>query len=219
MKKAVVLLSGGLDSATCLSYALSKGYQCYGLGFDYGQLHSIELRQAEQIAKHLKVSWRSIKLDLSYLNTPLLQADLPCPEVTSAQELLDSKAPSPFTVPGRNTIFFAHAMSYACNVGAKTLVMGFNRNDHAFCDCSSVFVQQLQKLTHVAIDTGPMEILTPLMSLGKEEIIQLALQLHVPINLTLSCYRPADLHPCQKCHACILRRDAFQSLGLLDPAR
>lgn len=220
--KAVVLLSGGLDSITVLAIAKSKGYQCYTIGFDYGQKHTAELAAAETIAQHwADAPHRVIQLDLRSIGGSALTTDtiaVPTSGVASTG--------IPVTyVPARNTVFLSIAMGYAEVLGARTLMIGANAVDYSgYPDCRPAFITQFEALANVAtsaVDDGSQwSVIAPLMQLSKAEIIQAGIALGVDYSLTVSCYQ-ADQQgrACGACDACRLRRAGFLDAEVPDPTR
>lgn len=222
-KKAVILLSGGLDSATCLAAAAAEGFECHALSFDYGQRHRVELACAEQIAAHVGVAqFCRVKFDLRLWGGSALTdsgiAVPPADEKNGAGHI-------PVTyVPARNTIFLSFAASFAETIGARDIFIGVNSMDYSgYPDCRPAFIEAFRKCVNLgtkAADEGwEFHIRTPLQNLRKTEIIQLGLKLGFDYSLTHSCYDPApDGRPCGECDSCRLRASAFAELGIPDPA-
>lgn len=217
-RRAVVLLSGGLDSATTLAVARSQGYACFALTMDYGQRHRIELEMAacqaslQEVAEHLV-----LPLDLRSVSPSALTADIPVPK-----EGLTDDIPVTY-VPARNTIFLSLALAWAETLGGADIFLGVNALDYSgYPDCRPEFVEAYQRLAHLATKSGVtgnvMTIHTPLMRMTKSEIIQLGIQLGVPFEWTSSCYDPApNGRPCGACDSCRLRAKGFDEAGLSDP--
>ncbi|GAB2189355.1 7-cyano-7-deazaguanine synthase QueC [Sessilibacter sp. MAH2] len=219
-KKAVVLVSGGLDSTTVLAIAKSQGFDCYTMSFDYGQRHKSELHAAENTAKLLgATSHKVIKLDLSAIGgSALTDLDLAVPETeTSPGEI-------PITyVPARNTVFLSIAMGWAEVLGAKDIFIGVNAVDYSgYPDCRPEFIQAFQAMANVATKAGVegkgMRIQTPLIFMTKGEIIQKGIALGVDYAKTVSCYQANDLgQACGRCDSCRLRKQGFEQAGIEDP--
>ena len=222
-KKAVVLLSGGLDSATCLAIANSQGYQCYALSFDYGQRHNAELDAAKRIAAASKVvAHQVINIDMTGIGgSALTDNSIDVPEVG------DSPSDGiPVTyVPARNTVFLSFALGWAEVLNASTLFIGVNAVDYSgYPDCRPEFISAFEAMANLATKAGvegqKLSIETPLIDLTKSEIIQQGFALGVDYSLTVSCYQ-ADQNgaACGKCDSCYLRRKGFQESGIEDPTR
>ena len=219
-KKAVVLLSGGLDSATCLAIASNEGFSCYALSFDYGQRHKSELQCASRVAKAFNAAGHSvISFDLRQWGGSALTSDkIDVPEAGSVKGI------PPTYVPARNTIFLAFATAFAETLDARDIFIGVNSMDYSgYPDCRPDFIQAFQlcaKLGTKAVDEGwSFSIHTPLQFLSKAEIIRKGLSLGVDYAMTHSCYNPnPDSSPCGHCDSCSIRAKAFESLGMTDPA-
>lgn len=220
-KKAVVLLSGGLDSSTILAYARSRSYDCYALTIDYGQRHKVELEAARSIAKKFQVKeHKLINIDLRTFGGSALTDDISVPK---NQEVKDE---IPITyVPARNTIFLSYALAYAEVLAANDIFIGVNAVDYSgYPDCRPVFVEAFEKMANLATKSGvegeiPLKIHTPLIDLSKSGIIKLGLELDVDYSMTVTCYDPGpEGQPCISCDACQLRIQGFKDLGLSDPA-
>lgn len=223
--KAVVLLSGGLDSATVAALALAEGRAVSALSFDYGQRHTHELRAAAQVARHLGITdHRTVRVDLSAIGgSALTSAGIPVPH-HAPDEI--GRGPIPTTyVPARNTIFLAVALGLAEVVGAQELHFGANALDYSgYPDCRPAFVEAFQALANVAtrdaVQGGArFRVVAPLMQLTKAEIIRRGTALGVPYALTHSCYDPVGEDACGRCDACVLRRKGFEEAGIVDPTR
>ncbi|MGF1572824.1 MAG: 7-cyano-7-deazaguanine synthase QueC [Sumerlaeia bacterium] len=226
-KNAVVLLSGGLDSATCAAIAQSRGYQVYALSAYYGQRHTVELDCAAKLASYFKVKeHRTIKIDLSQFGGSALTTDLQVPKHNSIEEI---GADIPVTyVPARNTIFLSYALAFAEVIGSKTIFIGVNALDYSgYPDCRPEFISAFERMANLATKVGVTEeeslkIETPLIQLKKSEIIRIGLDLGVDYSLTNSCYDPVTSATntslaCRRCDACLLRLKGFAELGMLDP--
>lgn len=223
--KAVVLLSGGLDSATVAALALAEGRVVSALSFDYGQRHTHELRAAARVAQHLGITdHRTVRVDLSAIGgSALTSAGIPVPHHAPDQI---GQGPIPTTyVPARNTVFLAVALGLAEVVGAHELHFGANALDYSgYPDCRPAFVEAFQALANVAtrdaVQGGArFRVVAPLMQLTKADIIRRGTALGVPYALTHSCYDPVGEDACGRCDACVLRRKGFEEAGVADPTR
>lgn len=217
--KSVVLLSGGLDSATCLAIARADGTEPYALTVEYGQRHAVELEAARRVAQALgAVEHRFVSVGLDRLGGSALTDDIDVPKDQVGAEGI------PVTyVPARNTVMLAIALGYAEVVGAEAIYVGVNAVDYSgYPDCRPEFVAAFQDLARVATAAGvsgqPLRVRAPLIHLTKPEIISLGLSLGVDYGLTHSCYDPVDGRACGHCDSCLIRSRAFESLGLTDPA-
>lgn len=220
-EKAVVLLSGGLDSATCVYKAKGQGYDPIALSFDYGQRHKAELQAAKRIAVHLGIEHRVITVDLRKIGGSALTSDIAVPK---GGEHLKAEGVIPVTyVPVRNLIFLSLAYALSEASGASAIYIGVNAIDYSgYPDCRPDFIESFSRTAALASKTGReghgADIVTPLISLSKAEIAAEAVRLGVPVELTWSCYDPqasgTSLVPCRNCDACILRRDGFMAAGL-----
>jgi 7-cyano-7-deazaguanine synthase len=218
LPRAVVLLSGGLDSATCLALARQQGFDCYALSFDYGQRHRSELDAAERVAKQLGVSaYQVIRLDMSGIGgSALTDPALAVPEQES------SGIPITY-VPARNTVFLACALGWAEVLGAEAIFIGVNALDYSgYPDCRPDFIAAFQQManlaTRVGVEGGVLKIATPLINMSKADIIRTGHALGVDYSVTVSCYQ-ADMQglACGKCDSCRFRRKGFAEAGVLDP--
>jgi 7-cyano-7-deazaguanine synthase len=217
-KKAVVLLSGGLDSATVLAHAVSKGYDCYALSFDYGQRHRFELKAAKKVAKALGArEHKVVKVGLSSFGGSALTADIPVPKKKSHKEIT---ADIPVTyVPARNTVFLSLALAWAEAIGARDIFIGVNALDYSgYPDCRPEFIRAFTRTANLATKAGVLgekfRIHTPLIKLTKAEIIRMGRGLGVDYDMTHSCYDPAaDGTPCGRCDSCLLRAKGFTEAG------
>lgn len=221
--RAVVLLSGGLDSATTLSIARAEGYACYALSFDYGQRHARELESAARIARALEAREHLVqRLDLRAVGGSALTADIAVPKGRSAAAMGEG---IPVTyVPARNTIFLSHALGWAEVLGAQDLFLGVNALDYSgYPDCRPEFVEAFERLANLATKAGVegtsrFRVHTPLITLSKAQIILRAWELGVDLSLTWSCYEPAPGgRPCEGCDSCLLRAKGFAEARLQDP--
>lgn len=214
-KKAVVLLSGGLDSTTCLSEANRQGYIVYALSFDYGQKHRRELDFASRIASFYRCKdHRIIKID-SPGGSSLTEAGEEIPPYEEREEI-----PSTY-VPARNILFLSYALGYGEVVEADAIFIGVNAIDYSgYPDCRPEFIEAFQEVVRVGTRGGvegrPLEIKAPLLYLTKGQIIKLALKNNAPLHLTTSCYRGGE-RPCGQCDSCILRLKGFAEAGVKDP--
>jgi 7-cyano-7-deazaguanine synthase len=215
IKKAVILLSGGLDSATTLAYAVSKGYECHALSFDYGQRHKFELKAARKIAKALgAVGHKIIRVELEKFGGSALTAAIPVPKSRSHKEI--GRGIPVTYVPARNTVFLSLALACAESVGASDIFIGVNALDYSgYPDCRPEFIRAFQRAanlgTKAGVEGGRFKIHTPLIKMTKAEIIRLGRRLGVDYSLTLSCYDPApDGTPCGRCDSCLLRAKGFK---------
>jgi 7-cyano-7-deazaguanine synthase len=222
MKPAVVLLSGGLDSAAVLAWMRREGFACHALSFRYGQRHSVELARAAELARALgAVEHRVAEIDLRAFGGSALTADIAVPKDRDDSAIAHGV---PVTyVPARNTIFLAFALAYAETLGAGDIGIGVNAIDYSgYPDCRPEFIAAFETLANLATRAGTegasrFRIHTPLQELSKAGIVRLALELGVPVGRTLSCYDPSpEGRPCGRCDACILRRRGFAEAGVKD---
>jgi 7-cyano-7-deazaguanine synthase len=224
VRKAVVLLSGGLDSATCLAWARAEGFACHTLAVDYGQRHRVELGAARRVSAALgAIDHREVTVDLRVIGGSALTAAIEVPRDRSEAEIATGV---PITyVPARNTVFLALALGLAETLAAVDLVAGMNAVDYSgYPDCRPEFVRAFEALARVATRAGvegaAYRIHTPLMRLDKAGIVRLGVSLGVDYGLTHSCYDPTpDGAACGGCDACLLRRRGFLAAGLADPTR
>ncbi len=224
-KKAVVLLSGGLDSTTVLALARDEGYDTYAMSFRYGQRHTVELQFAEKAAKALGVKQHVIvDIDLHIFGGSALTADIEVPKDRADAEMGDS---IPITyVPARNTIFLSYALAYAEVLVADTIFIGANAIDYSgYPDCRPEYISAYQTMANLATQAGvegktKLKIRAPLINKTKAEIIQIGTALGVDYSLTLSCYDPdAEGKACGGCDSCLLRKKGFKEAGIPDPTR
>ncbi|QYK52661.1 MAG: 7-cyano-7-deazaguanine synthase QueC [Fimbriimonadaceae bacterium] len=217
-KNAVILLSGGLDSATCLAIAKSRGFTLYCLTIQYGQRHEIELESARLIANSMEAKeHKIIEVDLSAFGGSALTDDIPVPKDSLSEEI-------PVTyVPARNTVMLSLALAYAETRQANDIYVGVNAVDYSgYPDCRPEFINAFQNLARLATKSGvsgeEIVIHAPLIQMTKPEIIRTGLQLGVDYGLTHSCYDPVDGRPCEHCDSCLIRMKAFAEIGMVDPA-
>jgi len=237
LKKAVILLSGGLDSATCLAIARDQGFLCYGISFDYGQRHRSELRAAQKIGKELGlIEHKTIPVDLrAFGGSALTDMSIDVPVDTDEINAGTSRAASgkvskndqetsiPVTyVPARNTIFLSLSLGYAEVLQAQDIFIGVNAVDYSgYPDCRPEFIQAFEKMANLAIKTAvegqEISLHTPLISLSKADIIKQGIALGVDYSLTVSCYKADSLgHACGHCESCLLRQQGFKQAGIED---
>jgi 7-cyano-7-deazaguanine synthase len=219
---AVVLLSGGMDSAVVLAHLRREGFDCHALSFDYGQRHRVELERAAEVAKALgAASHRVATIDLRIFGASALTADIAVPKGRDVEHAHDI----PVTyVPARNTIFLAHALAMAESLGARDLGIGVNAIDYSgYPDCRPGFVEAFERLANLATRAGVeaaergerwIRVHTPLLQLTKAGIIRRGRELGVDLSRTVSCYDPAPTgDPCGTCDACQLRERGFREAG------
>ena len=223
--KAVLLLSGGLDSTTLLAWATRAGYDVHALSFRYGQRHLLEIDRARALAAHWKVAQHVVcDFDLRQFGGSALTSDSAVPK---DRDELAMATGIPITyVPARNTIFLSFAMAWAEVLGAQDLLIGVNALDYSgYPDCRPEFIASYEAMANLATragveETTRLKVHTPLMQMTKREIVQLGAQLGVDFAMTTSCYDPApDGAACGHCDACTLRLRGFEQAGLSDPAR
>jgi 7-cyano-7-deazaguanine synthase len=222
VKNAVCLLSGGLDSATCLAYARAEGFSCYALSFDYGQRHKIELDAAARVAACLGVERHIVtKISLDAFGGSALTADIAVPKERSL-DAMSHGIPVTY-VPARNTIFLSFALAWAEVIESADIFLGVNALDYSgYPDCRPEFIEAYERMANLATKAGVegrthVTIHTPLMRLSKAQIVALGRKLGVPFGMTHSCYDPtAEGGPCGQCDACLLRRKGFEEAGIED---
>ena len=215
-KKAIILLSGGVDSATTLYIAKSKGFSPYCLIFDYGQRHRKEIVFARKISEKARVAYKIIKLPFSWNGGALLDREKRIPFDRSIKEI---KRKIPLTyVPARNLIFLSIAVSFAENIKARAVFIGAHTEDYSgYPDCRKEFFDALGKAIQKGVKDGEMiKIRAPLVNKDKKEIIKLGIKLKVPFELTWSCYCGLK-RPCGRCDSCFFRKKAFNELNIKDP--
>jgi 7-cyano-7-deazaguanine synthase len=224
MKRAVVLLSGGIDSSTTLAIASAEGYEAYALSFDYGQRHQIEMEAARLVAHSLGAQeHRVAKIDLRVFGRSALTDDIPVPKQRSETEIAQE---IPVTyVPARNTIFLSYALGWAEVIPADDIFIGVNAIDYSgYPDCRPEFIQAFENLANVGTKAGVegrrFQIHTPLIKSSKADIIRKAIELGVDLSLTHSCYDPTpERLACGECDSCLLRLKGFREAGMKDPIR
>ena len=223
MKKAVVLLSGGLDSATVLAMAKAQGFAPYVLSFRYGQRHATELSAATAVARAMGVAEHKIAdIDLRLFGGSALTDDIAVPKARSDTEIARG---IPITyVPARNTIFLSFALAWAEVLKAHDIFIGVNALDYSgYPDCRPEFIEAFERTANLATAYAvegaiPIRIHTPIIHLSKAAIIAQGIALDVDYSLTFSCYDPVDNRPCGACDACILRAKGFAENHMKDPA-
>ncbi len=224
-RSAVVLLSGGLDSATTLAIALEEGYDCFALTVDYGQRHRVELERARSLALYMGAPHRTVQVDLRAFGGSALTDDIPVPQPRDPAEI-GRAVPSTY-VPARNTVFLSLALAWAETLGARHLFIGANVRDYSgYPDCRPEYLRAFERVANLGTragtegqdEAGPFRVLAPLLHMTKAEIIRRGAELGVPFQLTHSCYDPDEEgRACGLCDACILRRQGFAEAGIEDP--
>lgn len=221
MKPAVVLLSGGLDSATCLAIARGQGFSCHCLSFDYGQRHRAELKAAERVAKALGAAeHRILRLDLAQFGGSALTDT----SIAVPTEGVQPGIPVTY-VPARNTIMLSLALAWAEVLGSRDIFVGVNAVDYSgYPDCRPDYIAAFETMANLATRAGVegarLTVHTPLIELSKADIIRKGVELGVDYALTVSCYRAdADGHACGVCDSCRLRAGGFAAAGFTDPTR
>jgi 7-cyano-7-deazaguanine synthase len=221
--KAVVLLSGGLDSATCLAIAERLGFETICLCIDYGQRHAIEVDGARRVAEASGSPLRMVRLDLRAIGGSSLTDEIPVPKGRSSAEMASGIPPT--YVPARNTVFLALALGLAETIGAQDIFIGVNAIDYSgYPDCRPEFIRAFESLARLATRAGvegaTFSIHAPLSGMTKAQIIREGARLRVDYSLTHSCYDPVpDGAACGQCDSCLLRRRGFSEAGLPDPTR
>jgi 7-cyano-7-deazaguanine synthase len=224
MQRAVVLLSGGIDSTTTLAIAIAEGYQAYALSFDYGQRHQIETQAARRVASSLGAKEHRIaRIDLRVFGDSALTEDIDVPKQRAEKEIAQG---IPITyVPARNTIFLAYALALAEVIPANDIFLGVNAIDYSgYPDCRPEFVEAFEKLANVGTKAGVegrrFQVQTPLIKLSKADIIRKGVEFGVDFSLTHSCYDPTpEGLACGECDSCFLRLKGFREAGMKDPIR
>lgn len=221
--RAICLLSGGLDSTTCLGIARDEGRECYCLSFDYGQRHTAELAAAARVAESLgAIEHRIVRFDLREFGGSALTSDLDVPKDRAAAQMATG---IPVTyVPARNTIFLSFALAYAEVRKASEIFIGVNAIDYSgYPDCRPEFIQAFENMARLATKAsvegnGRITIRTPLIAMSKADIVRRACELGLDLALTSTCYDPdPEGRPCERCDACLLRCKGFQEAGIPDP--
>lgn len=221
--KAVCLLSGGLDSSTCVAVALREGFDVYALSFDYGQRHRIELESARRVAHTLGASaHRTAVIDLRAFGNSALTADIAVPH--NRDEAAMSVGIPVTYVPARNTIFLSFALAWAEVLECGDIFIGVNALDYSgYPDCRPEFIEAFARMANLATKAGVegttrIRIHTPLLQMSKGDIVRLASELTLPFELTHSCYDPDPSgRPCNECDSCLLRAKGFREAGVTDP--
>jgi len=223
-KRAVVLLSGGIDSTTTLAIAITQGYEAHGLSFDYGQRHQIETEAARRVADSLGAKeHRLAKIDMRIFGGSALTDNLDVPKKRSEKEMAQG---IPITyVPARNTIFLAYALAWAEVISASDIFLGVNAIDYSgYPDCRPRFIEAFETLANLGTKAGVegrrFQIHAPLIKFSKAEIIRKAIELGVDLSLTHSCYDPLpEGLACGECDSCLLRLKGFREAEMKDPIR
>lgn len=213
MNKAVILLSGGLDSVTVLALAAAQGYECHTIGFSYGQRHAHEVEKAKIIAAKYGVKHKVITIDLtSFGGSALTDSSIAVPKTGLTDDI-------PVTyVPARNTIFLSYALGYAEVLGAADIFIGVNALDYSgYPDCRPEYIKAFETMANLGTKAGNFSIHMPLVNLTKAEIIKLGFRYGVDYSLTTSCYDPVDGKACGTCDSCRLRLKGFMEAGAKDP--
>ena len=224
-KKAVVLLSGGLDSTTVAAIAQQQGFAVYALSFDYGQNHRVELDFARRVAERQGVARHAVvKVDLRSFGGSALTSDVPVPKHRTAEDM-GHGVPVTY-VPARNTVFLSLALGWAETLGATDIFIGVNALDYSgYPDCRPEFIAAFERMANLATKMGTEDgrritIHTPLIAMTKREIIETGMRLGVDYGMTTTCYDPsASGEACGACDACLLRLKGFAEAGATDPAR
>ena len=221
--EAIVLLSGGLDSATTAAWALAEGYSVSAISFDYGQRHRIELQAAKAVANDLGISEHiTLAIDLAaFGGSALVDQSIAIPKNRS-EDVISNGIPVTY-VPARNTVFLSLALALAETRNASSIILGVNSIDYSgYPDCRPEFLNAFESLANLATKSGVegthLTVLAPLVSLTKPEIIRLGLSLHVDYGLTTSCYDPKESgQPCGECDSCLIRAAGFGAVNIPDP--
>ena len=217
-RRAIVLLSGGLDSATTLAMATAEGFECHCLSFDYGQRHITEIRYAAALALKMNATHRTVGIDIGQFGgSALTDANIAVPEDGE-----DNGIPVTY-VPARNTVFLSYALGYAEVLEAHDIFIGVNAVDYSgYPDCRPEFIAAFETManlaTRIGVEGAPVKIHTPLIDLKKSEIISAGINLGLDYGQTVSCYQlDASGRACGKCDSCRIRRDGFADAGVEDP--
>jgi len=221
MKKAIVLLSGGLDSATTLYLARKQGYKCFCLSFDYGQRHKKEIECAKKIAQVANCPYKILKIKLPWKGSALLDRDIIMPKRANGQTGKRANAIPSTYVPARNIIFLSFALSFAEAIKAEAIFIGAHTQDYSgYPDCRPEFYRAFKKVistgTKAGVEKRGITIQTPLIRKTKSQIVRKASQLGVPFALTWSCYQGGRV-PCGECDSCYYRAKGFLETGIRDP--
>lgn len=220
-KRAVILLSGGLDSATCLAIAASQSFELHAISFDYGQRHLAEIIAAERLAKHYQASHRVFRIDLGQIGGSALTDT----RINVPKHGINSGGIPVTYVPARNTVFLSYALAAAEVLEATDIFIGVNAVDYSgYPDCRPQFIEAFETMANLATKAGvegkKLEIHTPLIALSKAEIIQKGVSMGLDYRLTVSCYQAnADGQACGECDSCELRMQGFKAAGFTDPTR
>lgn len=223
--KAVVLLSGGIDSATTLALARNTGFVVYALSFRYGQRHAVEMEAARRIAQKNNIAGHLVvDIDLRKIGGSALTADIDVPKNRNAKEMTGA-IPATY-VPARNTIFLSYALAWAEVIGANDIFIGVNVLDYSgYPDCRPEYIEAYEKMANLATKAGvegkqKLQIHAPLIRMSKSQIIRKGMELGVDYSLTHSCYDPSESgEACGECDSCILRLKGFLEAGVRDPVR
>jgi 7-cyano-7-deazaguanine synthase len=220
-KRCVVLLSGGLDSATVLYFARKNGFSPVCLIFDYGQKHRREIESAKNLARAAGCPYKLVKISLPWQGSSLLDRKIKVPAVSTAVPKSLNRIPSTY-VPARNTIFLSFAVSFAEAIQARAIFIGANAVDYSnYPDCRPEFYRAFEEViargTKAGVEKKSVRVFTPLINLSKAGIIKLGLSLGVPYELTWSCYK-GQSKPCGKCESCFYRAKGFRQASIVDPA-
>jgi 7-cyano-7-deazaguanine synthase len=223
-RKAVILLSGGLDSATVARFAASKGFDLYILSFSYGQRHSVEIEKAKKVVAKLPsvVEHKIITIDLSFVSNSALTFQVDVPKDEYYDNLKSGIIPTTY-VPGRNTLFLSYASSFAESIGSRDIFIGANVIDYSnYPDCRPEYLQAMEKTINFGTKQGiqgkKIKIHAPFLLISKAAIVKKGIELGVDYSQTISCYDPDhNGRSCGHCDACILRKEAFSENGLSDP--
>ena len=220
MKKAIVLLSGGLDSATTLYIARDSGFKPFCMIFDYGQRHAREIKSARRLAQTCGCDSKIVRIKLPWGGSALTSRNIAVPAGRDIKKITRGGIPITY-VPARNTIFLSFALSWAEAIKAQAIFIGANALDFSgYPDCRPEFYRAFSNLIRVGTKAGAegkiIKILTPLINKGKGEIIKIGMKLGVPYELTWSCYKGGKT-PCRKCDSCLLRAKGFREAGVEDP--
>ena len=225
MKKAVLLLSGGIDSTTSLAIAQSQGFEVYALSFRYGQRHKVEMDAAQRIARTFRVAKHIIvDIDLRLFGDSALTANIEVPKNRTFEEM-NRRIPVTY-VPARNTIFLSFALAWAEVLGSEDIFIGVNALDYSgYPDCRPEYISAYERMANLATKAGVegrqrLKIHTPLIQMTKAQIIKKGLELGVDYRLTHSCYDPSEAgEACGQCDSCLLRLKGFREAGLPDPIK